>query len=147
LEQRITTFAFAIGSKVNLLERFRSESHHSGIVDSKIAIEIVDDLIVEGEETAKILAGLEHQGSDHFERPFIQKVREQLRASAPDYVASFNDMVSSPIPPSPIPQIGRTMSEHQRWAADDERVAAWRVVAACVARLKEIRKKIRATLP
>jgi hypothetical protein len=47
-------------------------------------IDVVDDLIVEAEETATILAGFEHNGSDHIERDFIKKVREQLRLHAPD---------------------------------------------------------------
>jgi hypothetical protein len=112
-----------------------------------IPIEVVDDLIVEAEETAALLSGFEHKGSDHIERPFIKKAREQLRLHAPDYVTWFNEMVSSPYTHDHIPRIGRTMNEHGEWASDQERAQEWRLISACIIRLKEIRIKIRSKLP
>jgi hypothetical protein len=106
--------------------------------------EVLDDLIVEWEELEELYGGDSVVGRDKLEAA-IKNTRTQLRANCRDYVNSFNDSVKNPHPGQGrfFPHRARTMVELGEWMKDKDRVSDWRTTAACLNRLKEIKKNHR----
>ena len=123
-------------------EQVRNVQELTGIT----GIEVLDDLILEWEELEELYAGDILVHGVKLEA-LTKNTRIQLRAHYRDYVNSFNDAVKNPSPDPLFPSKGRTMVEVDEWMKDEDRVSYWRTTAACLNRLKEIRKAIASKLP
>ena len=123
----------------------------SGVDTSpKAIIELLDDLIVEGTAIEKFCGDMcDGEIAKSKVEPWIARVRSTLRSSAPDYVAAFNDAVTNGgrerlYPPD---RGSRTVIEIGEWAKDRVRQKSWQLVFACLVKLTEIRRAMRAKLP
>jgi hypothetical protein len=104
----------------------------------KAPVEIIDDLIHEGKELENWLTGLVTEYRQKVD-DWTEKVRIQLRARAPDYVALFNEAIKHPTPDLLPKSTGRSIIEIGEWRSDEQRHLAWQQVASAVAQLKKIR--------
>ena len=108
----------------------------------KAPIEVIDDLIAEGQELSEWLTGFVTGGSQKAS-DWIEKARQQLRANAPNCVAMLNEAVKHPTAKLlPESKGSRTIVEIAEWRSDKERHLAWQKIDSCVARLKQIRDEI-----
>jgi hypothetical protein len=116
----------------------------------KTIIELLDDLIVEGTAIEKFCGDMcDGEISKSKVEAWIATVRSTLRSSAPDYVVAFNDAVTNGgrerlYPPD---RGSRTVIEMGEWAKDRVRQKSWQLVFACLVKLTEIRRAMRAKLP
>lgn len=104
----------------------------------KAPIEIIDDLVQEGEQLEQWLSGLVIQYRQKVDC-WIDKVRTQLRANARDYVALFNEAIKHPTSDFLPKSTGRSITEIAEWRSDKERYLVWQQVASGVAQLKKVR--------
>ena len=123
-------------------------ANSEGDTTPKAAIELLDDLLVEGAVIEKFCGDMcDGEIAKSKVEPWIAKVRSALRNNAPDYVAAFNDTVSRGTTGRLHPHRKRTIIEMGKWAEDRERQKAWQLAFACLVKLTEIRRAMRAKLP
>jgi hypothetical protein len=112
----------------------------------RTGIEMLDDLLVEWEELEEWYGGDAITNRDKLDA-LIKNTRVQIRASCPDYMNSFNQVVKNPTVPLRFPKKGRTMLELGEWLKDTDRQSCWVMATACVGRLREVRKNMASKLP
>lgn len=111
----------------------------------RTTLEIIDDLIKEGEELAELLTGFDTEGSQKLHEPWIEKVQDLLRQRESQYLPMFNE--SHPYTKSIWPKKYPLVVDGVKWMEDKERRFSWETVMARLETLREIRKHIRSKLP
>jgi hypothetical protein len=134
---------FVVGAFMAWREQYKKVQDLTGSTE----IEVIDDLIVEWEELEELYSGDSIIAPDKLE-VLIRNTRAQLRAHCRGYVNSFNDAIKNPHHHSQLfPKKARTIIELGEWMKDESRFSSWKTAAACLAQLREIRKRIASRLP